>query len=195
MARNDNPIILGRKLCLSPNHIGPRWLHTTDFKWRWRNPDATWAPTISNTCVVCHRRTERERYRSMDPDVKRAKIDRINERLKERRAHEQTVIESVRFAAEEKPYFEKRERVDFVPFRMWLLYQFSHNGGKSTKEYAREAGVSPDYLRDWLEGVVWTSRNCEPRPIQTIELKTVENVTTKLGHPEAAYILYPVAYE
>lgn len=168
-----------------------RWKLAVEFKWRWRVPEYTQKPTIDTVCRSCRRAEERERYANMLPEDKAAKIAKANKRTRER----YQAVKQARLIARSDPKFKPGERVDFVPFRMWLLYQFSHNGGLSVKEYATKAGISPDSIRRWLDGFEWRDRSCEPVPIQTIRLRTVEDVTTKLGHPEAVRAIYPFQYD
>lgn len=184
MGKVKNPIICGRRNCTKCG----RWRHTIDFKWSWRNPEYRQKPTISSVCDACRRAKERERYHSLPAEERR---QRIKDAVESKRRREARRSQQIAAAQErDNAKFNQAGYVDIVPFRMWLLLKARTNGD----DLAQRAKVTSSRLNEWLEGCTWTGHYCEPTPIRSIALRTVEDVTTRLGEPEAAAMLYPLEY-
>src|SRR6185436_21159085 len=74
---SENPIILGRRNCAQCT----RWKLAIDFGWKWPMKKLgrgmkrrSKTPVIDNNCTVCRREIERERYQSLSPEDRHAKI-------------------------------------------------------------------------------------------------------------------------
>jgi ribosome-binding protein aMBF1 (putative translation factor) len=181
-----------------------RWRHDVDFRWRWRKqrkvrgrgvrPRAQRA-TVDNVCNHCRRVEEQYRYHHMTQEEKQARIKRMNAAKKKRIAK---LEEQVRQLRKANPRWGAN-RVDLVPFRMWLLSKARENGGVST--LAQEIGCDEHNVRRWLHGYDWDSEpgpdryRCEPRPIYSINTGTVDSIGVALGEPDLLDRLYPYAVE
>lgn len=188
--RPDYPIICGRRNCA----VCGRWRHTVDFKWRWSVPNSKIGkPQIEAVCAACRRQAERKRYSKLTDDEKVARGKKINKQKRERRRLEQAQIEVA--ITQQATSKLAAGTVDFVPFRMWLLLKSRVNGNKP-RVLSDRAHIHYEKMERWLQGYEWRDGSyCEPTPIRSIPLKDVENVTTRLGEPEAARALYPLSYD
>jgi len=82
----------------------------------------------------------------------------------------------------------RKGHVDFVPFRMWVLFQIKMIGAK---ELARRIDVSEGLVNKWARGYAWERSGCEPTPIRSIELTTVDVVATRFEDTGLLNRLYP----
>lgn len=181
-----------------------RWRHDVDFRWRWRKarkvrgkgarPRAAVA-TVDSVCAACRRTEERYRYHHMTQEEKQQRIKRINAAKVKRRAKLEAQVRQLRRA---NPRWGDR-RVDLVPFRMWLLAKARQNGGAVA--LATEIGCDEKNVRRWLHGYDWDDEpgqdryTCEPRPIYSINVGTVDSVGVALGEADLLDRLYPYTEE
>lgn len=107
--------ILGRRLCVHPDHGGTRWLHISSFPpHRW-NDDGT-IRYVQSYCHSCRNRTERTNYRAHTPDqrLRRNEYERRHHAGLSHPAPERVAVESFR------PHWEKILRGGHARFRSEL---------------------------------------------------------------------------
>lgn len=174
-----------------------RWKLDIEFPWRWQRRkgkrDRYARPVIEGTCHACRREQARERYQARPLEERRAIGRRANENRRKR-------IEQAR----EQAHRARRAylpggglaELPLTPFRMWLIGRARANGGANS--LAREIGVNDEMVRRWLQGYVWDNdpgwggwASCEPRPIYTVGVATVDRVGVALGEPDLLDRLYP----
>src|SRR5262245_21156822 len=80
--------------------------------------------------------------------------------------------------------------LDAVPFRMYLIRQ--RREFSDTKAMATAIGVGEQQLRRWLQGYEWINGvGCEPSPIRSVRVRSVDKVGIALGDPGLLNRLYP----
>jgi hypothetical protein len=194
---SENPIILGRRNCVRCT----RWKLAVDFKWRWRRrrtagsgpkPRAL-TPTIDAVCASCRRAEERARYWALSEEERRAKGVQANRQAVRRQAKQHEVIKRAQRAAR-----TPRGHLPLVPFRMWLLGKARLEGG--TSALARQLDMDEKNVRRWLHGYDWDNdegwggwAKCEPRPVYSVDVGTVDAAGVALGEPDLLERLYPYA--
>lgn len=190
---------LSRKNCTKCG----RWKLAIEFPWRWKSRGRVLGiPYIHSVCLTCKSARERERYDSLTPEQKKEKGIKANKQAYERR-HKLTarVIKlEARVETLEERLQKYRKRVginkrthdneillDIVPIRMFLIRQTRMY---SMKEIARQVGVDEAAVRRHVQGFYWES-SCDPRPVRTVTLSTVDKYLVRLNAEERLDELYP----
>lgn len=63
------PVVLGRRICTSPLHQGPRWRHILDFPLdRRTDGTADGYPRTKSDCYACRREASRQWWDNLSPD-------------------------------------------------------------------------------------------------------------------------------
>ena len=129
----------------------------------------------------------------MTDEEKRAKGIRANEQAAKRRAK---LEEQVRRARRAYQKHGNEAELDLTPFRMWILGKSRQEGGAVA--LATQLGIDEKNVRRWLHGYDWDNDDgwgswarCEPRPIRTVSVRTVDEVGIGLGEPDLLERLYP----
>lgn len=184
-----------------------RWKHAIDFPWRWKTRGVVREiPLIHNVCLVCKSEIENARYHALSPAQKQERGRQANERARQRRWGLQEEVEEshkviAQFQEREEQIALYKKRVshsrkhndeihlDIVPIRMLLLRQARiRDGGAS--EIAALIGVNEAIVRRHLNGFYWEGR-CDPRPIRTLALSTIDRYLVILNAEERLEELYP----
>lgn len=148
-------------------------------------------PKISTVCASCNRKRERESYARLTPEQKKAKGDRANKvKAKRRRKLEEQIMRARMIHDKKDPKWDDK-RVDLIPFRMWVIGQIRIAGG--IKPLSVRLGVDEAAVRRWANGFEWdeTSSWCEPHPILTVNVVTVDSIGVKMDDPGLLDRLYP----
>jgi hypothetical protein len=216
MKPNDNPIICGRRNCVACG----RWLHTVDFKWRWnyrrrnvkpgekakngiktkRLKSRYPTPIVDTVCRRCRSDMEKTRYRSLPPERKRERAQRsnANTRLRKQKLEEQIRYARMAHRNHSRNYVDN-ESYEITPFRMWLLRQVRMIG--TVESFATSYGLDAREVRRFCDGFIWEGTRglssgwdgCEPTPIQSVTLSTVDRYGVAVDDPGLLDRLYPYA--
>jgi hypothetical protein len=193
----SNPIVCGRRNCASCG----RWKLAVDFPWRWRRRRTKGSggkarsnvPTVGATCATCLRAQARARYAGLPPAARHAVGVRANGNARKRK---DKLEETAKRAA--RALRQGNGELNLVPFRMWMLGKARQEGGASA--LARQLGMDEHNVRRWLHGYDWDNDDgwggwakCEPRPVYTVDVATVDRVGVALGEPDLLERLYPYA--
>lgn len=197
---SDNPIICGRRNC----KVCGRWRLATDYRWRWHKHRRKGArgrqarsnrPTVGTVCMVCLRQMERARYAALAPAARQAVGVRANDNARKRK---EKMEETAKRAA--RVLRHGNGQLDLTPFRMWLLGKARQEGGAVA--LGSQMGMDEKNVRRWLHGYDWDNdegwggwAKCEPRPVYTVDVATVDRVGVALGEPDLLDRLYPYAEE
>jgi hypothetical protein len=180
-----------------------RWKLAIEFPWRWKSRGRALAiPYIHSVCSSCKTQKERERYDALTPEEKRAKGKKANRQAYERRhkLNAQVVKLKTRVETLEERLDKYRKRVgiakrtydneillDIVPIRMFLIKQARIS---SMKSIARQVGVDESLVRRHVQGFYWES-SCDPRPVRTVTLSTVDKYLVRLNAEQRLDDMYP----
>lgn len=153
--------------------------------------------TVDNVCRSCRREQERQRYHSLTPEQRHDYGVRANENTAKRKAKLLEQVGRARMIQERKDPEWDDFKVDIVPFRMWVLGQVRIYGG--TQQFALRLGLDEGLVRRWANGYDWdvdSERSwgqCEPRPIFSVTVATVDKVGVAMDDPGLLERLYPFA--
>lgn len=164
--------ILGRINCVRCT----RWRYLIDFPSRWYKTKAGREWRRENVCEFCRRVGWEKSYDKLSPDEKKARWTRSNRQRQHKVNH---VVEAKAVKREVIGKLNGR-LVSIVPFRMWLIKKLHQYG--SVDELQRRTGVGHMPLSKYLKGYEWNeSLTCDPKPVLTIPIATVDKALTNEG--------------
>lgn len=186
-----NPVVCGRKLCVSPHHQGPRWTLAINFSVSHRNGRDV--PEMRNVCRTCTQRQRTVYRESLPEEIQQLRKERGRLYNQARRANmtdEEREAERVRdrvrqgkdpeleaLVAPVEPFVKDIERwlnsygrrIQAAPW-FWLERRDARHIGIT--RLAEEARISDKQLRRYLD-----------REAYYIELATADRLAMALGTP------------
>lgn len=176
------PVILGRKNCVNCT----RWRHLIDYPGRWtkrKGQDKIWR--IQNVCSICRNRKLRESYSKLSPPERKARWTNAN-KLRQKKVEK---AKEGAAAKRELMGYQNGRLLPITPFRMWLIKKMVVYG--SLEELNRRTGLRHESLSNYLKGYEWNeSLACDPRPVLTVPLSTVDKALTNEGSDSLRSIGY-----
>ena len=214
MVLNQLPTVdVGRRLCTSPHHRGPRWLPITYFAVAlWQDNQKTIPKRLMSHCKTCQNLSIRERKGYQQHKPSQTGYKRRTEAEKERYRDYRREAWQKRSEAQKRDRreydrirAEARRRAEGVPKRSLERHRSSVR--KSAANAAHDPQLDAAPLCDFIEelvhrhgksaiaraGNISLDRVDEllARQDKTVTLELADRILTGVGYPEQLAILYP----